>query len=88
MSLAAVLARLDADRVDALDRLMELLRIPSISTDPQFKGDCATAADWLVADLTSIGFDLTRSTIDDRFRPTKGTRTEMAVEQFGLLFGD
>ena len=60
MSLAAVLARLDADRVDALDRLMELLRIPSISTDPQFKGDCATAADWLVADLTSIGFDASR----------------------------
>ena len=37
-------------------RLLELLRIPSISTDPAYKADCDTAADWLVADLASIGF--------------------------------
>ncbi|TAG09390.1 MAG: M20/M25/M40 family metallo-hydrolase, partial [Rhodobacterales bacterium] len=57
MTLDAVLARIDADLPQALDRLMDLLRIPSISTDPAYKPDCARAADWLVADLQSLGFD-------------------------------
>lgn len=38
--------------------------------------------------LTALGLDLTRTTVDDRFRPTKGTRTEFAVDQFGALGGD
>ena len=57
MTLDAVLARIDADLPQALDRLMDLLRIPSISTDPAYKADCARAADWLVADLKTLGFD-------------------------------
>lgn len=61
----AVLARIDADLDAALDRLMALLRIPSISTDPAFAADCDTAADWLVADLQSIGIDASK-------RPTPG----------------
>lgn len=56
MSLDATLARIDANLPQALDRLMELLRIPSISTDPAWKADCARAADWLVAELQSLGF--------------------------------
>jgi acetylornithine deacetylase/succinyl-diaminopimelate desuccinylase-like protein len=65
MSLEAVLARIDDTLPEALDRLLDLLRIPSISTDPAFKPDCARAADWLVADLKSLGFDATS-------RPTPG----------------
>ncbi|WP_299294043.1 M20/M25/M40 family metallo-hydrolase [uncultured Tateyamaria sp.] len=57
MTLDAVLSRIDTDLPQATDRLMELLRIPSISTDPAFKDHCQTAADWLVADLQSIGID-------------------------------
>ncbi len=53
--LDAVLARIDADLPEALDRLMALLRIPSISTDPAYKAACAEAADWLVADLQIVG---------------------------------
>jgi acetylornithine deacetylase/succinyl-diaminopimelate desuccinylase-like protein len=56
MTLDAVLARIDDDLPRALDRLLELLRIPSISTDPAYKADCDRAADWLVEDLCSIGF--------------------------------
>ncbi|SHJ11762.1 M20/M25/M40 family metallo-hydrolase [Wenxinia saemankumensis] len=52
-----VLARIDADLDDALDRLAALLRIPSISTDPAYDRDVETAADWLVANLASMGFD-------------------------------
>ncbi|MGH1414631.1 MAG: M20/M25/M40 family metallo-hydrolase [Pelagimonas sp.] len=55
MSLDAVLARIDDDLPNAIDRLMELLRIQSISTDPAFKAQCSKAADWLVADLKSLG---------------------------------
>jgi len=50
MSLDAVLARIDDDLPNATERLLNLLRIPSISTDPAFKRDCDDAADWLVAD--------------------------------------
>ncbi len=56
MSLDPVLARIDADLDAALERLMALLRIPSISTDPAHKGDVARAADWLAEDLESMGF--------------------------------
>ncbi|MEI4234051.1 dipeptidase [Roseovarius sp. D22-M7] len=55
MSLDPVLARIDASLPAALDRLTELLRIPSISTDPAYKQQCEAAADWLVADLRSLG---------------------------------
>ncbi|MEL6683509.1 MAG: M20/M25/M40 family metallo-hydrolase [Pseudomonadota bacterium] len=65
MTLDPVLARIDADLPQATNRLLELLRIPSISTDPAYKGDCDTAADWLVADLQSIGFEASK-------RPTSG----------------
>ena len=56
MSLDPVLARSDADLPDAIDRLLALLRIPSISTDPAYAVDCQKAADWLVDDLKTIGF--------------------------------
>ncbi len=60
MSLDQVLDRIDADLPDALDRLMELLRIQSISTDPAFADHCITAADWLANDLKTIGFQADR----------------------------
>ena len=55
--LDAVLAALDAGLQPALDRLTALVAIPSISTDPAFNNDCQRAAEWLVADLKSIGFE-------------------------------
>jgi acetylornithine deacetylase/succinyl-diaminopimelate desuccinylase-like protein len=57
MSLNDVLNKIDTDLPDATERLFELLRIPSISTDPAYKGHCQVAADWLVADLQSLGVD-------------------------------
>ena len=55
MSLDPVLDRIDADLPQATDRLLQLLRIKSISTDPAYKTQCDAAADWLVADLASLG---------------------------------
>ncbi len=65
MSLDAVLARIDETLPEATERLFGLLRIPSISTDPAFKADCARAADWIAADLAGLGFDAA-------VRPTPG----------------
>ena len=56
-ALAPVLDRIDRDLDQSLDRLFAFLRIPSISTDPSYAGDCRSAAEWLVEDLKSIGFD-------------------------------
>jgi acetylornithine deacetylase/succinyl-diaminopimelate desuccinylase-like protein len=55
MSLDKVLATIDDNLPRATDRLMELLRIPSISTDPAYAGDVDRAADWLVAELAGLG---------------------------------
>ncbi|WP_417721457.1 M20/M25/M40 family metallo-hydrolase [Salipiger sp.] len=60
MSLDPVLSRIDSELPQATGRLLELLRIPSISTDPAYKGKCQTAADWLVADLASIGIEASK----------------------------
>ncbi len=57
MSLDAVLSRIDETLPEAMDRLFALLRIPSISTDPAYRADCARAADWLAGDLRGLGFD-------------------------------
>ena len=55
MTLEPVLTRIDQDLDAAVERLMDLLRIPSISADPACKADCDRAAGWLVEDLKSIG---------------------------------
>ena len=65
MSLTNVLNRIDATLPEAVERLLGLLRIPSISTDPAFKPACAEAADWLVAELRGLGFEAAA-------RPTPG----------------
>ncbi len=65
MSLDDVLAHIDTNLAQSTDRLLDLLRIPSISTDPGYKDDCDRAADWLVADLNGMGIEATK-------RPTPG----------------
>jgi acetylornithine deacetylase/succinyl-diaminopimelate desuccinylase-like protein len=65
MSLNDVLDRIDTDLDAATQRLLELLRIQSISTDPAYKAECDKAADWLVSDLNSIGIKAEK-------RPTPG----------------
>ncbi|MCA9290296.1 MAG: M20/M25/M40 family metallo-hydrolase [Phycisphaerales bacterium] len=56
-TLQSVLDRIDADFDGALDRLCRLLRIPSISTDPEYATHIRQAAESLAVDLKSIGFD-------------------------------
>lgn len=60
MSLDAVLSKIDDELPAATERLLNLLRIPSISTDPAFKDDCDRAADWIVADLNTMGIEASK----------------------------
>ena len=60
MTLNAVLNTADENMSHALERLFELLRIDSISTDSAYTDSCLKAANWLVDDLKSMGFDARR----------------------------
>jgi acetylornithine deacetylase/succinyl-diaminopimelate desuccinylase-like protein len=59
LPLEPVLAQLNANRPAAVERWKELLRIPSIGTDPARAADTRRAAEWLVDNLRSIGFEAT-----------------------------
>ena len=63
--LDAALAYADAHLDDSLDRLKALLRIKSISTDPAYADQVRRAAEWVVEDLKSEGFEASA-------RPTPG----------------
>lgn len=54
--ISPVLGNVDDNLPASLERLFELVRIKSISTDPAYKDECRKAAEWLVRDLTSLGF--------------------------------
>ena len=38
--------------------------------------------------VSALGFGVIRSTLDNRFRPTRGTRVELGYEQIGAIGGD
>ncbi|MEP7239665.1 MAG: M20/M25/M40 family metallo-hydrolase [Devosia sp.] len=63
--LDAALDHADAHLATSLGRLRDLVAIKSISTDPAYKSECQRAADWLVEDLRTEGFDASA-------RPTPG----------------
>ena len=53
---AKVLTYIDADQAASLERLFALLRVPSISTDPEYAGHCEHAARMLADELDELGF--------------------------------
>ncbi|WP_026381201.1 dipeptidase [Afifella pfennigii] len=60
------LARIDeAVSGEALERLFQLIRIPSISADPAYAQECQKAAEYCAAQLAEIGFEAS-------VRPTTG----------------
>lgn len=63
--LQGVLAHLAQDQAAAIERLCQVLAIPSISTDPAYHDSCLAAADWFADLLGEIGFTA-------RIEPTGG----------------
>ena len=55
--LDAVLSQADSNLDNSLNRLMDIVRIKSISTDPDYAGHCREAANWLAGTLNDLGFD-------------------------------
>ncbi|MGR6467226.1 dipeptidase [Rhizobium sp. PAMB 3182] len=55
--LSSVLDCADKNFPSSLETLFELCRIKSISTDPAYKAECRSAAEWLAKYLTGIGFE-------------------------------
>jgi len=70
MSLPAVFELLAKSEQASLDRLMDWLRIPSISTDPAYRGQCRRAAEWASEQLTECGLE---SEVIPTANPAKGT---------------
>ena len=60
-----VLSAINSGQKTALDRLFAFLSIPSISALPAHFPDCERAADWLVTELSDLGFEASK-------RPTAG----------------
>ena len=56
-NLDAVLGSIDNNLDASIDRLFDLLRIESISTDPAYADECKKAAEFIVEDLKTIGFE-------------------------------
>ena len=58
-TLQPVLDHLEQNFDCAINRLQALLRIPSVSTDPEFSGEVHRCAEHLAEDLRSIGLETT-----------------------------
>lgn len=87
MALDQVLASIDANLDNSLERLFALLKIPSISTDPAFAGECNRAADWLAAELAALGFDAAVRPTNGRPMVLAHSRTVHARAPHVLFYG-
>ena len=55
-----VLQRVDSRQEEHLEELQDYLRIPSISTDPEYRNDVLRCADWLVGKMEEAGLSAER----------------------------
>jgi len=53
-----------SDLAGAIDALFTFLRIPSISSDPERRGDCIRASDWVARAFEETGLDVERIATD------------------------
>jgi acetylornithine deacetylase/succinyl-diaminopimelate desuccinylase-like protein len=86
MAIDGVLAAIDRNLDKSLERLFELLRIPSVSTDPAFAGDCEKAAAWLAAELKALNFDAAVRPTDGRPMVVAHSRGETLAKKPHVLF--
>jgi acetylornithine deacetylase/succinyl-diaminopimelate desuccinylase-like protein len=86
-TLEDVLATIDANAQGAVDRLFELVRIPSISAQPEHFPDCERAADWLVAALADLGFDARKEPTEGRPMVTGSAKAKTRDAPHVLFYG-
>jgi acetylornithine deacetylase/succinyl-diaminopimelate desuccinylase-like protein len=56
VEIKSVLRMIDARKTDSLRRLFDILKIPSVGTDPAHERDCQRAAQWVAKILRGLGF--------------------------------
>ncbi|MFV0294130.1 MAG: M20/M25/M40 family metallo-hydrolase [Paracoccus sp. (in: a-proteobacteria)] len=83
--LTEILDHLDTDLPQAINRLMDFLRIPSISTDPTHDKDVLQAARWLAGELDSLGF--TTDIRETTGHPMIVAKTPQSSERTLLFYG-
>ncbi|WP_127089940.1 M20/M25/M40 family metallo-hydrolase [Aquabacter cavernae] len=84
-ALEDVLNKVDAQLEGSLDRLFTFLRIPSISTDPAYAGDCRRAAEWVAGVLNELGVATTVR--DTTGHPVVLGRTDTGAARRVLFYG-
>ncbi|HSI42420.1 MAG TPA: M20/M25/M40 family metallo-hydrolase [Xanthobacteraceae bacterium] len=80
-----VLAAVDADLDASLERLFAFLRIPSISTDRAYAGECRRAGQWLADNLAGLG--LAAALHDTPGHPIVTARTDLSAGTRVLFYG-
>ena len=55
MSIDAIIKQVESNEKAAIERLVDWLKIPSVSTDPACAGDCRKAAEWAALRLREAG---------------------------------
>ena len=80
-----VLATLDEGLPRALDRLIEFVRIPSVSTDPAYAPEVRRAAGWLCDQLAALGFEA--SVRDTAGHPVVIARSQPGAGRTLLYYG-
>ena len=56
MQVDKLLSHIEKSEEKLIDRLIEFLRIPSISTEKTYASACRDAANWLTKELSTVGF--------------------------------
>ena len=79
-ALPAVLDRIDAELDNSVGRLFDFLKIQSVSTDPAYKDQCRSAAEYVRKDLAGIGLEAS-------LRPTD-IAARLGGDEFGVLLFD
>lgn len=82
----SVLAHADKGLTAALDRLGELIRIPSVSADAIHDADCAKAATWLAQTLRELQFECSVHETDGK-PIVLGRRTTPGNKRSVLFYG-
>lgn len=81
---SVIFAREHSDRF--LEQFSELLRIPSISTDPAHKEDVTRAADWIVTEMRRIGLKNAQAIPTDGHPVVYGEWLEAGAKSPTILF--
>lgn len=74
-----------ANRDSYMEGFKELLRIPSVSTDPAYKADLERCAEWVVAEMKRIGFNNCRTIPTDGHPVVYGEWLEAGADKPTLL---